>query len=257
MEKDILIGKIGSVDASYGLIVPKNKEIFNLLERFDKIAIRSTRTSETIIADYVGIENSCLKIMWAGTFFDIKGTFKNVHEDSLSILPALSADCFLIKRNAFFCTTLAEREVKKGNLEKALLFMDQAIKLKPGKFMYSDKGDIYKKLENYDKAIEMYLESRKLGNDWDWLLYDIGFCFYKKGDADNALKFLPNEGSIKSSKLRGDLFFEKGEYDKAIDEYEEIIQIYYSHYAEHEDLQSAYKNIGKCFFMKGEYTQNK
>jgi len=164
-------------------------------------------------------------------------------------------------KNVFYYIRLANAEISKGNFKKAIPLLEKAIKLEPdNKLIYVKLGNAFKKSENYDKAIKTYLKAKELGYSWKSLLYKIGFCFYKKGDIDNALKFLPDKGFFKSSKLRGHIFFEKGEYDKAIEEYEEIVfkssdSRYSIDSASYEDLQSACKNMGKCFFIKGEYTK--
>jgi tetratricopeptide (TPR) repeat protein len=54
-------------------------------------------------------------------------------------------------------------------------------------YLYYSRADCWYYLEQFDKALADYLESYQLKKNPD-LLYDIGYCFYKEQNADDAIR---------------------------------------------------------------------
>lgn len=109
-----------------------------------------------------------------------------------------------------------EKIVKLGNAyfdirqyEKAAVFYEQALKLKPNDIgARTDFGITFVERANpdFDRAIKEFQESLKQNDKHEPTLYNIAHAYYRKGDSENARKYLSQlEQANPNSQLTGKL----------------------------------------------------
>jgi tetratricopeptide (TPR) repeat protein len=79
------------------------------------------------------------------------------------------------------------------HFEKAETFYSRALETKPGDIgVRTDLGITFVERQNpdYDRAIKEFQESLKLNSKHEPTLYNLSIAFHKKGDAENARKYL-------------------------------------------------------------------
>lgn len=86
--------------------------------------------------------------------------------------------------------------VDSGRLEAALEIVDRAVKASPGSSRFHwAKGLIYRRMNNYQEAIESFLKAAELSPDQAALCYHLGVCYYNMGIElrESALKIDEND----------------------------------------------------------------
>jgi tetratricopeptide (TPR) repeat protein len=93
--------------------------------------------------------------------------------------------------------------------EKAEVFYNQALETKPADIgVRTDLGITFVERQNpdYDRAIKEFQESLKLNSKHEPTLYNLTIAYHKKGDAENARKYLAQlEQANPNSPLTGKL----------------------------------------------------
>jgi tetratricopeptide (TPR) repeat protein len=171
-------------------------------------------------------------------------------------------------------------------LENAVTDYDNAIKLFPGNFIfYYDRADCLIDLEKYrEAAIDLRLTLR-LKPNYNWTYYNLTRCYKNINMPDSALYFINQHISQNADdgdgyNLKGDIYYDRSEYETAISLYTQAINLeperrafyvdradayYYSDKLDDaiKDLQKAisidksypfpYDRIGDCYYQKKEY----
>jgi len=152
---------------------------------------------------------------------------------------------------------------KKGDYVGSIADFNQAVRLNPNyeNAYYGTKGNEYKKGDNANSNdAKVYYNqdnvNKKNYNDNSKdanLYYDQGNNYYKKGDYDKAIadysqviKLDPNHANAYYN--RGVAYDKKGNYDKAITDYSQVIKLVPNH-------ANAYYNRGNVYYNKGNYDQ--
>ena len=166
---------------------------------------------------------------------------------------------------------------RKEEYDKAIADYTEAIRLDPEcPLAYTDRARTYERKEEYDKAIVDYSELIRLDPDDSEAYHDRGKVYEEKGEYDKAIADhseairldLPEEASsyrsredaseevlweemkvfvASSYRSRGDVYYQKGEYNKAIADYDEAIRL------DCPDEVHTYRSRGDAYYQKGEY----
>lgn len=151
----------------------------------------------------------------------------------------------------------AEAIYRKKSLEKSLAMAS----------VLSNKGRLYNKVGQYEKALEYYKSALNIdqtnGQDKAKLYIVIGQLYvnmkeFKKAEeqyynAENIILEENNEYLMgKLSQEEGLLYDEQGEYEKAISQYEKAINIFESDRQYDLDLALVYNNMGYAYIMRNE-----
>lgn len=91
-----------------------------------------------------------------------------------------------------------------------------------------DLGITFEKLGYWEKSIKFYNKFLDIDPFSENIWYSIAYCYYALEKFDKALEALDfaiaiNPGYLSCYHLKGEIFFEKEEYEKAIDIYNEVI----------------------------------
>ena len=118
-----------------------------------------------------------------------------------------------------------------GEFEKALVDINKAIDIRQEAEFFFTRALIFEGLREYEKAILDYNEAVNQAPDWFQARINRAVCFQTQNDIVNALNDI-NEAlrikpeAIEAYNLRGDLLVRQEEYEKAINDYEYIINHY-------------------------------
>ena len=93
--------------------------------------------------------------------------------------------------------TLVKKECKKGNINNAIIYLNEAIEIEPNDARFYISRGTFKGTENYEDAIEDYTKAIEI-------------------ECNNVFAF----------RLRGDSKRKLGDYQGAIDDYTKAIEIY-------------------------------
>jgi tetratricopeptide (TPR) repeat protein len=86
---------------------------------------------------------------------------------------------------------LAEKAIRKKNLSKAYEMIVKAEHLDPSPAEMRNIGSLYHNLGYYEKALDKYLEAKRLGYDEEGVLYAaIADCYISLSDANQAKKYI-------------------------------------------------------------------
>ena len=115
MDKEILIGKVQSVDTGNITVQVNDEDLLNSVQINQIVQIRSTKTNEKIIGliskilrkailDKIEGENepdviieNVIRVNLVGTLLEKSGTKDNVFKRTLNTVPSINADCFLLQ----------------------------------------------------------------------------------------------------------------------------------------------------------------
>ena len=165
----------------------------------------------------------------------------------------------------------------KGDHDRAIYDYTQAIRLNPNNAeIYSNRGNAYSGKGDHDRAISDYNEAIRLNPNFVKVYNNRGYAYFEKGDYDkaisnweSALRIDPNDAKAKKNlelikmltekqssnassnndaeayNNRGNAYYEKGDYDRAIAEYTEAIRL-------DPNFAEAYNNRGSVYGVKGD-----
>ena len=140
----------------------------------------------------------------------------------------------------------------KGDLSRAILDYDQAIRLNPSHAnSFSNRGVAYARKGDYDRAILDYDEAIRLNPNHADAFSNRGVAHARKGDYDRAIldydeatRLNPNHADARYG--RANAYRRKGDYDQAILNYDEAIRLNPNH-------ANAFSNRGVARGLKGDY----
>ena len=117
-----------------------------------------------------------------------------------------------------------------GDLKNALKEMNNAIEQSGDNTFIGNRGDIYRSMSQYDKAIADYMTAMEEDPSSGYEYYAIGWCYELQGDKVKALDYY-NQG-IDLCKTypylfvsRGDLLMEMGRTEEAAKDYEKVLEL--------------------------------
>jgi len=163
-----------------------------------------------------------------------------------------------------------------GDYDRAIENYNIAVKIKPKSYVLCARGDAYKDKGDYDKAIEDFNQAIRLDSNYAKAYNDRGLAYYAKGDYDKAItnynqviKLNPNDTSVyyqvnlvfiasisqaiklnpndtSAYYLRGEAYYDIGDYDNAIADYSQAIKL-------KPNYANTYYNRGSAYYDKGDY----
>jgi tetratricopeptide (TPR) repeat protein len=164
----------------------------------------------------------------------------------------------------------AARQAKEDySNDEAIRFYSEALELEEDPEnrakIFEEKGDIYELIGDYDKSIESYkmaLELTKKKNKIAEIKTKISHMYFRKGEHDESLK-LSNEALdlVKGKECKeealainaiGNVHWLKGEYDKAVEEYEKSLKIREKIH-DMDGIATSLHNIGILHYWREDY----
>lgn len=137
-----------------------------------------------------------------------------------------------------------------GQYQRAIKDYNKAIRLKPDDLGYVQRGSVYLELKQFQRAIEDFNEALRLKPD-DALLYSIRGNIYSRlsqyqfaiRDFSKGIRLKPDDADAYSG--RGTAYADLGQYQRAIDDYNEAIRLKPDHNAfYYSDRAGAYEALG-------------
>jgi tetratricopeptide (TPR) repeat protein len=119
----------------------------------------------------------------------------------------------------------------KGDFDRAIADLDQAIRLKPDYVhAYFNRGGVHQKMGDYDRAIDDYDQAIRLESDFAQGYVGRGTAHRKKGDYDRAIDDYDQAIRLKPDYAiayydRGLAHYSKGDYDSAIADLDQYIRL--------------------------------
>lgn len=120
--------------------------------------------------------------------------------------------------------------IEKGDLKKALFFIQKGLEIKKIPQAYNTEGTIYQKLEMYNEAIYSFEEAIKLDENYIEPQTNLAIIYYTFRDnyekAMEIFKKLDKRGveNINLDNAKGGFHFKLGEYKRAIEWYEKALK---------------------------------
>jgi tetratricopeptide (TPR) repeat protein len=139
----------------------------------------------------------------------------------------------------------------KGEHDKAIKDLTEAIRLDPRPYMYNARGNAWLSNKNYDKAIEDYAEGIRIDPNFVTGYANRGHAWALKKEFDKAIQDYDSALRINPKYTyallnRGIAWKNKKEYDKAIADYDEVILL-------DPKNASAFDNRGVAYAYKKEF----
>jgi tetratricopeptide (TPR) repeat protein len=143
---------------------------------------------------------------------------------------------------------------RKGDYDRAIQDYDQSIRLGPNDpDVYYARGDAYLSKGNFERAIQDLNQAVHLNPNYVLAYLDRGTAYDDKGDYDHAIQDLSEAIRLAPSdgaayNARGYAYNKKGDYDRAIQDFNEAIQL-------SPNFEKAYYDRGNARINKGDYDQ--
>jgi len=171
-------------------------------------------------------------------------------------LQAKNAAAYLGRGNAFY---------NKGDYGKALDDYSEAVKLNPqNPAAYGLRGIIYQRKGNDDKAIEDFTEAIRLNPEFALVYASRGKSFLAEKKYDEAIDDYTNAIKFNNSGKATDFYFErgiayykKGEFDKAIADLTEVINLDPKSYGAYHNRGAAYSKQGKRDLAEADFKKER
>ncbi|MFA5029344.1 MAG: tetratricopeptide repeat protein [Patescibacteria group bacterium] len=150
---------------------------------------------------------------------------------------------------------------QKGQNEKAIDYLGQAIKLDPNYYLaYENLGEIYSELNQHDKAIENFNKVIELKPNYFIAYANRGFDYFLLGEAELAekdyLKALELNPQFYQANLNlGGFYFEAGNFEQAIGYFEKALAIDGSNSEVYEALGLAYLGASQPSAAKASFAK--
>jgi TonB family protein len=185
------------------------------------------------------------------TFYNAKKSFKEGEKSQKSLAPGVRSAAANQKY---------EDAIKKAS--KVLTFHPKSKWVDDALFLigkaYYNMGEYAKAERKFNELLASFPKS-KFGEDCQ---YYIGLCQYNSGnelDAIQSLKLILESGKTEKKKkaqvafMLGEIYFERGEYDEAINYYKNLVESYKS------DTLASYAQarMGESFWLKEDYASAK
>jgi tetratricopeptide (TPR) repeat protein len=140
----------------------------------------------------------------------------------------------------------------KGQYDRAIQDYDQAIRLNP-QFAeaFGTRGNAYKDKGQYDRAIQDYDQAIRLNPQDAGAFNNRGLAYKDKGQYDRAIQDFDqvirlNPQDAGAFNNRGVAYKDKGQYDRAIQDYDQVIRL-------NPQDAGAFNNRGLAYKDKGQY----
>ncbi|MGB1247314.1 MAG: tetratricopeptide repeat protein [Chitinophagales bacterium] len=156
------------------------------------------------------------------------------------------------KEKARFMLSRAKKEIDKGDLKKALGYIEKSLKQNPS---YTDaymlKADIYASSTHYAEAHNEYIKASQLTPDNAQIHYNIGICLIQLNKKDEAIAAMTQAIETDSTYIlaysgRSALYIEEELYTAAILDYNSILSL-------NKYFYPALKGRGIAYYNSGEY----
>ncbi len=143
---------------------------------------------------------------------------------------------------------------KQGMLDRAVLELEEAVKLKPdypeGR---NSLGTVYLAKGLIDKAIAEYLEAIRYKPVFPQAYYNLGNACIKKGMVDRGIAcfqnaIVPGMNNPQVFNNLGSAYMKKGMVDEAIAQYQRALSVY-------KDFAEAHSNLGYVYTVKGDLSK--
>lgn len=229
----VIVQKSVFIRPPRGFIEPDENDIVTIPANLKQKLLQHLR-------DYHGISTEVI-------YNDIHGFIRNQN---------IHGDAYTHFYRGFACRNRADKtktdEEKQREYEKAIVYYNQAIKLKPDFLQaYTNRGVAYEEKGEYEKAIQDYNKVIQLKPDDVIVYYNRAVAYEKKGELDNAIQDYTRAVELKPDFFqaynnRGTVYERKGEYEKAIVDYTQAIQL-------KSDYTKAYNNRGDAYRKKGDF----
>lgn len=142
----------------------------------------------------------------------------------------------------------------KEEKQESIKYLKKALMLNlrdPALYEYAAEIDYKNAPECYNIALEIYSANR-LSETESMHCFLIAMRLYKKGDYDTAMRYLTTikptmENTVEFKNLLGSIYYKRGEYDKALEEY--VIAHELLGYLHH----NIAANMAACYKEKGQF----
>ncbi len=144
---------------------------------------------------------------------------------------------------------LAAYYKKMRQFDKAIEVYDKLIALGPSAIAYYNRGVVFTEIGQRDKAIEDFNMAIAVNPSFSDTYYAMGRTFHKMGRLDKAIESYDryislNPGAFLAYNNRGLIYYELGQYDKALQDFDRSIEI-------NDEFAWAYGNRGNLYISKG------
>ncbi|NEQ67780.1 MAG: tetratricopeptide repeat protein [Symploca sp. SIO2D2] len=142
----------------------------------------------------------------------------------------------------------------KGELDQAIADFTQALKINPeGAKAYNNRGKVYSDKGELNQAITNYTQAIKIDPKFALAYNNRGNAYSDKGELNQAIADYTqalkfNPEYAAAYNNRGNAYYYKGELDQAIADYNLAIKI-------NPEYAAAYNNRGNAYYYKGELDQ--
>ncbi len=136
-----------------------------------------------------------------------------------------------LEENIGISYKLGELYLEKGNTKKALIHFNNVEHSKK-QFFLQALGERYFKLKMYKKALKVLFKAKNVGNPNAQVINAIGLCYRNLGNFVESEKYLikaAKQNSFYAINL-GNLYFDNGYFEKAIEQYKKILIQYPNHF---------------------------
>lgn len=128
------------------------------------------------------------------------------------------------------CNLLGVIYEKRGNFEKAIGQLKQALKIDPNsKKAYNNLGVVYEKMHQIDKAIEMYKQAIDKASDYAKPYESLARIYIRKGELNDALRVSQKAVKLNPSSFNfyvlGCLYYKNGFYHEAESALKEAVRL--------------------------------
>lgn|GEM_PF-1351350 len=184
-----------------------------------------------------------------GSGLETSSRFQPVTEPSLAPHAPSSDDASDWFNKAFMLCRIGKCT---DNAQKAIEYLDNAIKLKPDYAeAFNNRGNAYFELKQYQKAIENYNEAIRLKPQRAESFNNRGMAFAMLGENKKAIEDYDQAIQLKSYypeafNNRGSAYANLNQHQRAIDDYNEAIRL-------KPESASLYSNRGLAYFNLGQY----
>jgi tetratricopeptide (TPR) repeat protein len=138
-----------------------------------------------------------------------------------------------------------------GQYQRAIEDYNEAIRLKPDDVAFNNRGIAYTKLGQYQRAIEDYNEAIRLTPNLAAAHYNRGNAYYSLGQNQRAIEEFNVAIRLKQDYVdaynnRGAAYLRLGQYQRAIEDYNEAIRL-------KPDYADAYANRGSAYLLQANF----
>ena len=168
-----------------------------------------------------------------------------------------------VESNAHTYLRRGNEALQNNNLDDAISYYTEVIRLAPAHpgivaEAHNNRGIIYNKKGEIDRAIKDYSKSIELKPDFDHVYFNRGNAYHSKKDYDPAIADFTraveiNPDLAEAYTNRGLVYADKKDYDLAIADHSKAIELKPNYPEAYFNRGGAYKSKGDDYNNKGEY----